>query len=34
MEPPEVQLAGDLSNVEDVVKATRQELRLKGVHLK
>ncbi|WP_405716711.1 MULTISPECIES: hypothetical protein [unclassified Streptomyces] len=34
MEPPKVQLADDLSNVDDVVKAIHQELRLKGLDLK
>ncbi|WP_328512202.1 hypothetical protein [Streptomyces sp. NBC_00376] len=34
MEPPKVQLADDLSNVDDVVKAIHQELHLKGFDLK
>ncbi|MFB6508360.1 hypothetical protein ACFC07_40985, partial [Streptomyces sp. NPDC056099] len=34
MEPPKVQLADDLSNVDDVVKAIRQEMHLKGFDLK
>ncbi|WP_455711732.1 hypothetical protein [Streptomyces avermitilis] len=34
MEPPKVELASDLSNIDDVVKAIHQELRLKGMDLK
>ncbi|WP_405613836.1 hypothetical protein [Streptomyces sp. NBC_00076] len=33
MEPPKVELANDLSNIGDVVKAIHQQLRLKGMDL-
>jgi hypothetical protein len=33
MEPPKVELADDLSNIDDVVKAIHQQLRLKGMDL-
>jgi hypothetical protein len=33
MEPPKIELADNLSNLDDVVKAIRQQLRLKGLNL-